>query len=117
MTDKVMPFTKRKGLRFSIKPRTISYRANDQKGEALIADISAGGCLVKDATLPLSPQDNVVFLLDFIDPDNSIEVEAVVMRAQENAFAVKFLNIPEELKISMVKFFARDIREIRQQSG
>jgi len=40
-----------------------------------------------------------------------MEFEAIVIRSQDNEFAAKFLDVPDELRMEMVKFFARDARE------
>jgi len=116
MADKIKPPTNRKGLRFQIAPRTLRYRAKDQEGEALISDISAGGCFAVEATAILSPNDLVLVFLDFIDPENILEIEALVLRAEEREFALKFLNVSDELHIKIVKFFAADIRKNRLQA-
>jgi len=111
MSENKIPLSKRNGLRFQIKPRTIKYRTDDREGEAVISDISTGGCYAKEATLPLSIDDKVILSLNFIESENNMEFEAIVIRSQDNEFAAKFLDVPDELRMEMVKFFARDARE------
>ncbi len=104
--------SKRSALRFNIKPRPVKYRLGEATGEATIMNISTGGCSMADTTLGLSLGDRVVFCLDFLGDENNAEIEAVVVRAQENACALQF-DITEEFKLKLVKLIALDRRENR----
>jgi hypothetical protein len=97
--------SKRQALRFAGDDHPILFKTEFEDGEGLIANISARGCAIRAATLPLAFQEKILIALKMKD-DEIIEIGARVIRVEGETVAVQFIHLEEEDKLRIVKFFA-----------
>lgn len=93
--NKFLNSPRRNALRFYLHEQQIGYRINRQKGTAKIIDISVSGCAVQDATLPLTFGAEISLTIDLFLNQNTpktFTLSSKVIRAQDNSFAVQFLD-------------------------
>lgn len=102
--------TKRLSLRFSIKDYRVNLKTEFEDGEALIDNISAGGCSLLEPSLELLEGEKILLVLEYDDSVSQDEVAGKVLRCSENSVAIQFHGVSEEKKQRIVKFFAHKRR-------
>lgn len=114
--DKLLNSARRNALRFRLHQQKITYKINQEEGQGQIVDISLSGCAVQAATMPLSPDMEILLSLEFDrEQDNplSFTLAAKVVRAQDGMFAAQFLDLDEDQKKELYKCLACEVqREI-----
>ncbi len=104
--------SKRSGFRFQIQ-RTLKYIANGKEATAQLVNISTSGLYVKDATLPLTVDDEILIVNDLERKEHPEILEAKVVRAEQNEFSVVFLSQDggEDNKNLFLKMLARSAKK------
>ena len=98
--------SKRLSLRFSIKGQTVSYKTAYDDGEALLVNISTGGCVVQKASVPVEVAEKILFSFDNRNLDQPLEMRASCVRQEGDSFAAKFLGVDDAEEKRLVKIFA-----------
>jgi len=106
---------KRAALRFKLPGKTISYMANGQLGEAVLVNISSGGCAVAETTENLNVNDPVLIVLELTDSERPLELEGAVVRSGQGSFSCKFTKLQEDFLKNFPKQLALEYRTILQQ--
>lgn len=106
--------SKRAHLRFSGNRKVVNFKTEFEDGEAQLANISAGGAALEESTLTLEVSTKILLSIDFLWPENPLEIQALVVRSEQSSFSVKFLLLEDGPKKDILKFFARQKREDTQ---
>lgn len=100
--EKLDAAMKRKSLRFYLSNlHPAEYIVNDAVGKGSILDISTGGCAIGSASVCPSVGEEIMITLAFKTEDNSLnafEIKALVLRENNDKFAVKFKDLEDEEK-------------------
>ncbi len=97
--------SKRLNLRFNGGQQSVTYKTEFDDGEAFITNISAGGAALQTATVPLSVNDRILLCIHLYEPEETIEIQATVVRSHEDTFSVQFQGTEEALKGRIIRFF------------
>jgi len=108
--SKVVAGSKRSSLRFSMNEQRISYKTAYEDGEALLANISTGGCAVFSATVPVAEGDKLLFSFDILTPGEPFELRAICVRLEDDGFAVQFLGVDISEANRIIKLLATRAR-------
>lgn len=98
--------SKRLSLRFKAGGHKLSIKTEFEDGNGKLENISAGGCALGEVDIPLTLDEKILLIIHLDDQNDKIEIGAQVVRGEENRFAVQFIDISEENKQSIVKYFA-----------
>lgn len=105
------PISKRGALRFTGYNMTIRYRTDDEDGEANLVNISTNGCALENYSTELAVDEQILITIDLAEPDEQIQVQAVVVRLIENhSAALEFHRVNEDLKHRILHFCACELR-------
>lgn len=104
--------SKRQSLRFTAEGFHFRYKTEFEEGGGVLANISGGGCAVRDLSVPLALQEKVLLILPVEDGEEAVEIGARVIRVDGSITALIFEQIGEVNKQRLIRFFAR-----RQRSG
>lgn len=110
MATKETTTSKRSALRFSGYNRPLTYKTDHEDGEARLVNISSNGCAINGATTPLMQNDKLLLSIALDEPENPVQIQAKVIRAEDNNFGLYFLNLTEEVKQRLTIFFAKENR-------
>lgn len=100
--------SKRFSLRFSGGRQKLRFKTEFEDGEAIIDNISAGGCALSEISAPLVVNEKILLILELDGAENEkTEIGARVVRDDQQNIAVKFDDISNEAKSELVKFFAQ----------
>jgi len=102
----IMEKSKRQAFRFRCSREPVFYRTAYEEGEALLKNISSEGCALEWSTNPPERGEKILLRLEFFDSE-IIEIQAQVVRVEENDFAVKFLIIEASAKRAIRNYFAK----------
>lgn len=97
---------KRNGIRFYVNNLPIKYSTNKQCGTGNLVNISTGGCSVESTTLPVSDGEEFSVQITFHEHDflnNEFQVNACVIRGNDNSFAAKFMELKNDQKDQLWK--------------
>jgi len=100
--------SKRQAFRFRCSREPVTYRTAYEDGEALLKNISTEGCALEWSTNPPEIGERILLRLE-LDGQEVIEIQAQVVRLEENDFAVKFLIIETAAKRAIRNHFARNL--------
>lgn len=103
--------SKRLGLRFSVDNYPFRYKTEFEDGRGAVMNISGGGCAVHQLTTPLAPEEKLLLILNLSEEDQPMEISAQVVRVDEKSTAVKFMQLSEENKARITKYFAMKQRQ------
>ena len=98
--------SKRLSLRFPIKEQVVSYKTSYDDGEAVLVNISTGGCVVRGASVPVAVAEKILLSFDNDNLDDPLEMQALCVRQEDDGFAVQFLGVDEAEENRLVKIFA-----------
>lgn len=101
-----MEKSKRQAFRFCCGREPVSYRTAYEDGEALLKNISTDGCALEWSTNPPEIGEKILLRLELDEPE-VIEIQAQVIRVEENDFAVKFLIIEPSAKRAIRNHYAK----------
>ncbi len=107
--DKLTNSFRRNGLRFHVCQRQIGYRINQEEGKGNLIDISVSGCAVQAPTIPVATAKEITLIIPLHqdqDVPATITIAAKVVRVQDNMFAAQFINLDDDQKGRLYKFFA-----------
>ncbi len=103
--------SKRGSLRFHFKEELlVSYKTAYQDGEALLVNISTGGCVVQKASVPVEVGEKILFSFAIYDLGAPLELQATCVRLDGDGFAVKFLGMDGGGESRVVKLLAAQAR-------
>ncbi len=108
MATKETTTSKRSALRFSGYDRPLTYKTDYENGEARLVNISSNGCAISGATTPFMADDKLLLAIALDDPENPVQIQAKVIRVEDNNFGLHFLNLAEEIKQRLTIFFAKE---------
>jgi len=107
--------SKRNGLRLCCNNHTVIYKTAYDEGEAHLVNISSGGCFFESANLPLSVREKIFISIELKAEQNIIEAKAIIVRAQEDAYAAKFILIEPATQGLIRSYFTQQLHD--QQSS
>lgn len=111
LTDQKQPqLSKRVAYRFRCNKEPVSYRTAYDEGEGLLTNISTDGCAVEWATNPPELDERILLSIELENENNTVEVQARVVRSEESDFAVQFTLIEPDSKTLIRKYFAGKLR-------
>jgi len=102
--------SKRNALRLSCNGHLVTYKTAYDEGQGRLINISSGGCVFESATLPVSVQEKVLISIKLEEKENMVEAKAVVVRATEDQFAVKFILIEPSTQSLIRTYFTQQLR-------
>lgn len=102
--------TKRLNLRFAGNSHLLRYKTEFEEGEAVIVNVSTGGCALGKTTVHLSPKEKILIILQLEEELDPLEISARVIRVEKDYTAVRFLLNSDNSKLRLVKYFARKQR-------
>lgn len=108
--------SKRNSLRFSIQVQPVRYKTAYEDGEAILFNISTGGCVVRKATLPVAPAERILLRFDLHGIDEPLEIRAICVRLESDGFAVQFLGVDDAEANRIVKLLAAQARSEKGSS-
>ncbi len=107
--------SKRNALRLCCNNHSVTYKTAYDEGEAHLVNISSGGCCFESASLALSVREKILISIELEAGQNIIEAKAVIVRAQENIYAAKFILIEPATQGLIRSYFTQQLRD--QQSS
>lgn len=103
--------SKRGSLRFNFKEELlVGYKTAYQDGEALLMNISTGGCVVQKASVPVAVDEKILFSFAIHSLDTPLELQATCVRHDGDGFAAKFLGVDGGDESRIVKLLATQAR-------
>ena len=102
--------SKRNALRMRCDGHPIRYKTAYDEGEGALINISSGGCVFESATLPVSVQEKVFISIELEEKESIVEAKAVVVRAEEDQCAVKFILIETPAQRLIRTYFIQKLR-------
>ncbi|WP_163336956.1 PilZ domain-containing protein [Desulfopila sp. IMCC35008] len=105
--------SKRGALRFDGLKRPVRYKTEFEDGQAYIVNISTSGCALEQATVEFTERERILLTITFDSPDDTIEIQAKVVRAGQETTGLKFQRVSEVNKQRILHFFASLAREQR----
>lgn len=109
--------SKRGALRFDGLKRPVRYKTEFEDGQAYIVNISTNGCALEQATIELTERERVLLSITFDSPDDTIEIQAMVVRAEGATVGLQFQRVSEVNKQRILHFFASQVREQKKQES
>jgi len=106
--------SKRSSLRFRMKEQSVSYKTAYEDGQALLANISTGGCAVSSPTVPVEVGEKLLLSFDIPGLEKSLEMRAVCVRLVRDGFAVRFLGIDTAESNRIIKLLAGLVRSEKE---
>ena len=103
--------SKRQALRFTATGHPVRYKTEFEDGEAVIENVSTGGCAMSGLDVALSSEQKILLLLTV--NEDTLEIGAKVIRVEDLTIAVQFTDITEDYSSKIVKYFAKKQREIK----
>lgn len=116
MGDSAVAGSKRNSLRFSIQVLPVRYKTAYEDGEAILFNISTGGCAVRKASVPVALTEKILFSFDIHSLDEPLEVRAICVRLEDDGFAVQFLGVDDVEANRIVKLLAAQTRSEKGSS-
>ena len=111
--EKLNLLLKRDGVRFKIDTLRFEYQVNNSKGKGNIIDISTSGCAIHSPTIPLAKDTEISITLNFDEYNtfaSTFSIKAKVVRANDEIFAVQFLDSDDEQKDQLYKRLAYEVK-------
>ena len=98
--------SKRNSLRFLCDGRIITYKTAYDEGQACLLNICSGGCACGSASPVPSVQEKVLISITLEDEEDVVEAKAVVVRAVDNQFYLKFILIEPSTQNRIRTYFS-----------
>ncbi len=102
--------SRRKEFRYSTFQIPVSFKTAYEEGNALLINISTGGCALKDVSPCLNPKEFFLLTIDPDDLERPIEAKAVVLRVNGDTVAAKFIIIATSSQNLLRSYFAQKTR-------
>lgn len=103
--------SKRAAFRYPGRPLKLKYRTAYEDGEAWLVNISTDGCAFESASVPLSVDERILIRISPEGAEKSFEARSLVVRADENGYAIRFILLEPENKTLIRNYFSRKMRE------
>ncbi len=106
--------TQRNGLRYLIHGHQVEYTVDQEKGQGRLLDISISGCAVQNPTIPVSMEQELLIVIPIDHGDGlpaSFSSAAKIVRVEDGLLAVQFLDLQDDQKSQLHKWFAYEIRQ------
>lgn len=111
MADQKNPqISRRAAFRFRCSKEPVSFKTAYEEGEGLLTNISTDGCAVEWATHTPEFDEKILLILELEGEEKVIEMQARVVRVEDNDFAVKFTLVEPDAKAMIRKYFAGKLR-------
>ncbi len=95
-------------MRFLAGHHPVSYKTAYDAGEALLIDISAGGCAFKQPSFPLAMHEKVLVSIALPSESYVFQARGMVMRIDDDGLtAIKFTLVEPEDQAKVRIHFAR----------
>jgi c-di-GMP-binding flagellar brake protein YcgR len=109
--------SKRSALRFDGYNKPIRYKTEYEDGHAVIVNISTGGCALDQATVELTERERILLTLTFDNPDDIVEIQALVLRSDGERAGLKFQRVSEVNKQRILHFFVSQTRDQKKRES
>jgi len=112
--------TQRNGLRYHIHDHQVEYTVDQEQGQGRLLDISISGCAVKEPTLPVTMEQELMIVIPIEHGDDlpaSFASAAKIVRVEDGLMAVQFLDLHEDQKSQLHKWFAYEVRQEPSTEG
>ncbi len=116
MAAKETTSSKRGALRLSGYDRPLSYRTDYDDGQARLVNISTSGCAIYKTSTELSDNDKILLSIVLEDPKSPVQIQAIVIRAEEDGYGLHFQHMDDELKGRIIRFFAQENRRQKRDT-
>lgn len=103
--------SKRAAFRYPGRPLKLKYRTAYDEGDAWLTNISTDGCAFESATVPLSVDEKILIKVSPQGTEKSFEAQSLVVRADENGYAIRFILLEPENKTLIRNYFSQKMRE------
>jgi len=106
--------TQRDGLRYHIHDCHVEYTVDQKQGQGKLLDISISGCTVQNPTIPVTMEQEISIVIPIRHGDDlpvSFTSAAKIIRVEDGLLAVQFLDMQEDQKSQLHKWFAYEIRQ------
>jgi len=100
-------------LRFQINRRQVEFSGHEKKGTGNLLDISTSGCAVHEATLSLAQDERIDIVIPLYTNQDELfpfTLSARVVSAQEDQFAVQFVELDEEQRERLYQCLAHEVK-------
>lgn len=102
--------SQRKAFRFQCKEHPVVIKTEFEDGTASLVNISTSGAALIDTSLVLSKNEKVLLTFELFDKGSPVEIQAFVVRTEENLQSVQFRGVTSNIKGQILKFFAHKAR-------
>ncbi len=102
--------SKRLALRFNGNRQRVKLKTEFDDGEATLANISTSGAALENPTLSLSVDEKILLIFELFEAEKPVEIQAIVVRTEEEKYSVQFQGVGIETKTDLLKFFAHKAR-------
>jgi c-di-GMP-binding flagellar brake protein YcgR len=109
--------SKRSALRFNGYNKPVRYKTEFEDGQATIVNISTGGCALDQTTVELTERERILLTITFDSPDNTVEIQALVVRSEKETAGLQFQRVSEVNKQRILHFFASQAREHKKRQS
>jgi len=109
---------KRNGLRFQIRGHQVEYTIDQETGNGELVDISISGCKVQGLTRVITSEMESTIIIPVsqdYDLPASFTLAAKIVRAQDDMFAAEFLDLDDEQKALLHKWFTYEVGKDKSQ--
>lgn len=103
--------SRRKEFRYSTFQIPVRFKTAYEDGNALLVNISTGGCALKNASPCMNLKEVFLLTIDPDDIDRPIEAKAVVLRVTGDTIAAKFTIISTTAQNLVRSYFAKKIKQ------
>lgn len=112
--EKLAVKNRRAALRLVLYQQPVKYRVNDEEHDALLHDISSGGCVIKTPSSTLTVGDKLSVVIPLFrqeDGQDLSKIEAEVVRVAADLLAVKFININVDTEKMLWKALVKEAQQ------
>ena len=108
--------SKRNALRYKCENETILIRTAYEDGEASLVNISTTGCAIQSPSATVSLDEKVLFTFS-IEKEETIQIQAKVIRIDNEEIGAEFTLIEPEAAELLRKHYALMQRERKQKNS
>jgi hypothetical protein len=106
--------SRRRALRFSCNHR-VRYKTAYDEGEAILINVSTGGCAFQQLSLPLHLQDKILVSITMPGCVTPVfEAQGIVVRVDDDCTAIHFSLVEPDDQIHMRNYFSKQMRKSRK---
>jgi PilZ domain len=112
--EKLATINRRTALRLVLPRQVVKYRVNNQEYDALLHDISTGGCVIEIPSPALTVGEKLSVVIPLFKRENGQDlstIEAEVVRVEAEQFAVEFVTVDNDMKKMLWKFLVKEAQQ------